>query len=103
MQTARRTRGGWIFVALRKMELASLLREIRRKTRTLPEPQIDPLQAIWQRWRDNPESLENKTLMRVARAIEEKRSDFDDADIWALSQEALGLLDALIERRVGRG
>ena len=85
------------------MELASLLREIRRKTRTHPGPEIDPLQAICQRCRDDPESLENKTLMRVARAIQEKRSDFDDADIWALSQEALGLLDALIERRISRG
>jgi hypothetical protein len=27
--------------------------------------------------------------------------DFDDADIWALGREALGLLDALVERRTG--
>ena len=47
-----------------------------------------------------PETLENKTLMRIARAIEEGRGDFDDADIWALGQEALGLLDALFERRL---
>ena len=47
-------------------------------------------------------ALENKTLMRIARAIEEGRGDFDDADIWALSQESLGLFDALIERRIGR-
>jgi hypothetical protein len=38
--------------------------------------------------------------MRVARAIEEARGDFDNADIWALGQEALGLLDALVERRI---
>jgi len=47
-----------------------------------------------------PETLENKTLMRIARAIEEGRGDFDDADIWALGQEALGLLDVLIEGRI---
>ncbi len=29
-----------------------------------------------------------------------RRGDFDDADIWALGQESLGLLDALIERRI---
>jgi hypothetical protein len=38
--------------------------------------------------------------MRIARAIEEGCGDFDDADIWALGQEALGLLDALVERRL---
>jgi hypothetical protein len=82
------------------VKLATLLVEIRRRSRSLPEPQIDPLQVICQRWRANPETLENKALMRIARAIEEKRGDFDDADIWALGQEALGLLDALIERRL---
>ena len=69
-------------------------------SRTLPAPHIDPLQAIYQRCQAAPETLENKTLMRIARAIEERRGDFDDADIWALGQEALGLLDALIERRL---
>ena len=46
------------------------------------------------------ETLENRTLMWIAKAIQEHRADFDDAGIWALSQEALGLLDALIERRI---
>ena len=82
------------------MQLAILLREIRRRSRSLPEPQIDPLRVICQRWRANPATLENRTLMRIARAIEEGRGDFHDADVWALGQEALGLLDALIERRL---
>ena len=82
------------------MKLAALLVEIRRRSRTLPAPDVDPLQAIYQRCQAAPETLENKTLMRIARAIEETRGDFDDADIWALGQEALGLLDALIERRL---
>ena len=82
------------------MKLASLLVEIRRRARTLPPPHVDPLQMIHQRCHAAPETLENKTLMRIARAIEEGRGDFDDADIWALGQEALGLLDALIERRL---
>jgi len=40
--------------------------------------------------------------MRIARAIEEGRGDFYDADIGALGQEALGLLDALIGRTTGK-
>ena len=66
----------------------------------MPAPDVDPLNAIHQRCRAAPETLENKTLMRIARAIEVGRGDFDDADIWALGQEALGLLDALIERSI---
>jgi hypothetical protein len=38
--------------------------------------------------------------MRIARAIQETRGNFDNADIWALGQEALWLLDALVERRI---
>ena len=33
---------------------------------------------------------------RFARAVEKGRGDFDEADIWTLGQEALGLLDALL-------
>ena len=81
------------------MKLALLL-EIRRRSRTLRPPDVDPLKAIRLRCALNPETLENKTLMRIARAIEEGRGDFDDADIWALGQEALGLRDALTGPRI---
>jgi len=83
------------------MKLAALLVEIRRRARTLPAPHIDPLQAIHERCRAAPETLENRTLLRIARAIEQTRGDFDDVDIWALGQEALGPLDAMVERRIG--
>ena len=82
------------------MKLAFLLVEIRRRQRTLPPPGVEPLQAIHQRCAVNPETLEDRTLMRITRAIQERRGDFDDADVWALAQEALGLLDALIERSI---
>jgi hypothetical protein len=38
--------------------------------------------------------------MRIARAVRDGSGDFDDADVWALGQEALGLLDALIEKTI---
>ena len=82
------------------MKRAALLVEIRRRARVLPASDVDPLQAIHQRFAADPETLENRTLMRITRAIEERRGDFDEADVWALGQEALGLLDALIERRL---
>jgi hypothetical protein len=34
-----------------------------------------------QRCAANPGTLENRTLMRIARAIQERRADFDDSDI----------------------
>jgi hypothetical protein len=82
------------------VKLAALLVEIRRRFRTLPASDVDPLQAIHLRCTADPETLENRTLLKITRAIEERRGNFDDTDIWALGQEALGLLDALIERRI---
>ena len=70
------------------MKLAALLVEIRRRARSLPAPHIDPLQAIYERCNANPETLENKTLMRIARAIEAGREDFDDVDTWALGTDS---------------
>jgi len=55
------------------VKFAALLVEIRRRSRTLPPPHVDPLQAIHERCRAAPDTLENKTLMRIARAIEERR------------------------------
>ena len=83
------------------MKLDTLLIEIRRRTRTPPLPHVDPWRAIRLRCAAQPETLENRTLSRIAEAIKRGRGDFDDADIWALSQDALGLLDAVIQRRLG--
>ena len=41
--------------------------------------------------------LSSRTLMRIARAIDEGRGDFADADTWALGQEAPGQLEVLTE------
>jgi hypothetical protein len=79
--------------------LDALLAEIRSRARTLPPPEVDPWRAIRLRCSAQPETLENQTLMRIMTAIREGHGDFDDADIWALGQEALGLVQALIERK----
>ena len=66
------------------MKLAALLVEIRRRSRTLPPPHVDLLQPIHERCHAAPETLKNKTPMRITRAGENGRGDFDDADVWAL-------------------
>jgi len=81
------------------MKLAALLGEVRDRARVLPPPGIDPWQAIRLRCAAQPDTLENQMLMRVMRAVREGSGDFDDAAIWALGQEALGLLDALMARQ----
>ena len=81
------------------MKLATLLIEIRRRSHTPRTYHVDPLDEIHQRCGANPETLEKRTLLRAARAIAERRNNFDDADMGVLGQESLGLLDELIERR----
>ncbi len=49
-----------------------------------------------------PSTPENRTLLKIAAAAIGRREEyFNENDIWSLSQETLGLVDALIERRIG--
>jgi len=68
----------------------------------LPPTHIDPLQATYQRCRALPgDDSERQTLERLALAITQGTSgEFDERDLLKLPQEALGLLDALIEQRI---
>ena len=68
----------------------------------LPPAHVDPLRAIYQRCeelpRDNPE---RRALERLALASTPgSEADLDEREVWKLPPEALGLLDALIERRI---
>jgi len=46
---------------------------------------------------------ERQTLERLALAITQgSEKEIDEREVWKLPREALGLLDALIERRIGR-
>jgi len=84
------------------MKLAALLVEIRRLMPPLPPAHVDPLQAIYQRCSSLPRgSTERRTLERLAIAITQgSEADLDERDVWKLLPESLGLLDALIERRI---
>jgi hypothetical protein len=84
------------------VKLAALLVEIRRLMPPLPPAHVDPLRAIYQRCEALPRtSSERQTLERLALTITQgSESDFDEREVWKLPREALGLLDALIERRL---
>ena len=82
------------------MELTELLVEIRRRARVLPAADVDPIEEIMHRIATNPHTTENRTLARIAGAIGMGHEVFRETEIWSLSPEALGLLDALIEGRL---
>ena len=86
------------------MKLAALLVEIRRLMPPLPPAHVDPLRAIYQRCEALPRtSAERQTLERLALTTTQgSKSDFDEREVWKLPREALGLPDALIERRISR-
>jgi hypothetical protein len=83
-----------------KIKLTALLVEIRRRARVLPPPEVDPLQEIMRRIGRAPGAPENRTLLRIAAAVSRGEEYFNENEIWSLSQETLGLLDALIERTI---
>ena len=84
------------------IKLTTLFIEIRRRARVLPPPDVDPLQEIMLRIGRAPSTPENRTLLKIAAAAIGRREEyFNENDIWSLSQETLGLVDALIERRIG--
>ncbi len=83
------------------IKLTTLFIEIRRRARVLPPPDVDPLQEIMLRIGRAPSTPENRTLLKIAAAAVSRREEFfSENEIWSLSQETLGLLDALMERTV---
>jgi hypothetical protein len=62
---------------------------------------VDPLQEIMVRIGRAPSTPENRALLKIAAAAVGRRDEyFNENEIWSLSQETLGLLDALMERTV---
>ena len=83
------------------IKLTTLFIEIRRRARVLPPPDVDPLQEIMLRIGRAPSTPENRMLLKIAAAAVSRREEFfNENEIWSLSQETLGLLDALMERTV---
>ena len=81
------------------IKLTTLLVEIRRRARVRPPPDVDPLREIMRRIGKAPRTPENRTLLKIAAAAVSRREEsFNENEIWSLSQETLGLLDALIEQ-----
>jgi hypothetical protein len=84
------------------VKLNALVVEIRRRSRTLPAPEVDPIEEIMRRVPADPDTPESRSLVKIAGAIGMEAGELDEREIWNLSQEALELLDALVERRISQ-
>ena len=75
------------------MKLAALLVEIRRRPRVLPQPNVDPLHAIYQHCAAMPpEAAERKTLQQFALSITQASvGAIDENEVWTLGRVVLGL------------
>ena len=105
LQWRTRARDGVSFSSGRQeVDLAALCVEIRRRTQVPPAPHVDPLRAIYQHCAAMPpESAERRTLQQLALAITQGSiGPIDENEVWKLGPVVLGLLAALIERRIGQ-
>ena len=81
--------------------LLGLLHRGRRRG-LFPPPNVDPLRAIYQHCAAMPsDSAERKTLQQLALGITQGSvGAIDENGVWKLGPVVLGLLDALIERKI---
>lgn len=83
-----------------ELRLARFLAEVRRRVRVGIAPEIDPLGIILARINVNPYTPQSRALAKAAIAVATTEGDMTEADLWALSQDALALLDAFAMRRL---
>ena len=76
------------------MRLARFLAEVHVRNRTQIPTEIDPIGIILGRIGLHPNTPESRELTKATVAIIARDGDMAESDLWALSQDALGLLDA---------
>ena len=81
------------------MNLARFLAMVRVRRSTPIPPEIEPLGVILARTGLHPDTPESKALTKAVLAIIRTEGEMAETDLWALSQDALGLLDEFAERR----
>ncbi len=84
------------------MKLSKFLTQAVLKGGTEIPCELDPLPLIMTRVSMNRYSVESQALIRVCLAVIESDKDADmvESDLWALGNDALGLLNACAVKRV---
>ena len=76
------------------MRLARFLAEVHVRNRTQSPVEVDPIGIILGRVGLHPNTAEARALTKATLALIARDGELPKADLWALSQDALGLLDA---------
>jgi len=82
------------------MKFAEFLAEIHKRAGVLPPSSVNPLQEIMRRIWHAPYTPENKALRKIAAAVSRRSDNIEQDEIGLLGKEAVGLVHALIERRI---
>ena len=76
------------------MDILRFLTEVQLRTRTQLRPEIDPIGIIMTRVGLFPHTPESRALRKATLAVIAGKGEMGEPDLWALSQDALTLLDA---------
>jgi len=83
-----------------RMKLARFLTDAYLRGGTEIPPELDPLPLIITRIAMNRYSVESQALLRSCLAVVAAEGEMDESDIWALGNDARGLLNAFAMRRL---
>jgi len=85
---------------MKTLRLARFLAEVRVRARTEIPPEIDPIGIIMLRVGLHPNTPESRALTKATLAVIAMDGEMNEVDLWSLSSDALGLLDAFAEQRL---
>lgn len=76
------------------MDILRFLTYVRHRTLVILRPEIDPVGIIMTRVGLFPNTPESCSLRKATLAVIASNGEMTESDLWALSQDALTLLDA---------
>lgn len=82
------------------MKLTRFLAQAHLRSGTPIPDELDPLPLILTRVAMNRYTLESQALVRVCLAVVATEGEMDESDLWALGNDARGLLNAFAMRRM---
>ena len=79
------------------MNIIRFLAEVNRRTRNAIPLEYDPMDIILARVGLNPDTLESHALRKATLAAIATTGEMSESDLWALSHDALVLLDTFAD------
>lgn len=82
------------------LRLSRFLTLVRKRSRTAIPDDIDPIGIILARVALHPHTPESRALVKACLAVIAGEGSLTELDLWALSSDALGLLDKFAVERL---